>query len=217
LSGNAYIYFDKEEAELLMDRIYVFKPDKITPKFSKLGVLLYWEYVDEFGRIKEYDADNILHIKTSNIVKDDNCHYSTGLSPLEAGWIIVQSSDQKFEAEASIFKNRGIIGIVSSNSDTPMLPKERNRLQEEFDGEMGGASKYNKVKISSTKLNYMQTGMSPTDLKLLEGIISSLRLICGLYGMPSFMLPAPFLHATTAHPISFKSLIISGLALSAIQ
>jgi phage portal protein BeeE len=29
--------------------------------------------------------------------------------------------------------------------------------------------------------------MSPTDLKLLEGILSSLRILCGLYGMPSVL------------------------------
>lgn len=212
LAGNAYIYFDKEETELLQDRMYVLKPDQITPKFSKLGILLYWEYIDEFGRIKTYDVDNILHIKTSNIVKDDKNHYSTGLSPLEAGWIIVQSSDQKFEAEASIFKNRGIIGIVSSNSDTPMLPAERKRLQEEYDAEMGGASKYNKVKVSSTKLSYMQTGMSPTDLKLLEGIVSSMRLICGLYGMPSVLFNdtanSSFNNYSTAVTVSYSDVYV---------
>jgi HK97 family phage portal protein len=212
LSGNAYIYFEKEESDLINDRMFVLKPDHITPKFSKLGVLLYWEYIDEFGRIKVYDVDNVLHIKTSNIVKDDNNYYSTGLSPLEAGWIIVQSSDQKFEAEASIFKNRGIIGVLSSNSDTPMLPAERKRLQDEYDEEMGGASKFNKVKISSTKLSYMQTGMSPTDLKLLEGIISSLRLICGLYGMPSVLFNdtanSTFNNYTTAVGVSYSDVYI---------
>lgn len=212
LAGNAYIYFEKEESDLINDRLFVLKPDQITPKFSKLGVLLYWEYIDEFGRIKTYDVDNVLHIKTSNIVKDDNNHYSTGLSPLEAGWIIVQSSDQKFEAEASIFKNRGIIGVLSSNSDTPMLPAERQRLQEEYDKEMGGASKFNRVKISSTKLNYMQTGMSPTDLKLLEGIISSMRLICGLYGMPSVLFNdtanSTFNNYTTAVGVSYSDVYI---------
>ena len=185
LAGNAYILHEAEQSELLNDRIFVLKPDRVTPKFSKLGVLIGYEYKDDFGRIKTYQADDILHIKTSNIVKDSNNNYSTGLSPLEAGFIVVQASNEKFEAEASIFKNRGIIGVLSSKGDTPMLVKERERLQKEFDSEMGGAEKFNRVKISTTELNYLQTGMTPTDLKLLEGIVSSMRIICSLYGMPS--------------------------------
>jgi len=100
---------------------------------------------------------------------------------------VVQSSKEKLNAEASIFKNRGIIGILTNKSDTPMLPKERQRLQDEFDKEVGGADRFNKLKISTTDLNYIQTGMSPTDLKLLEGIVSSLRLLSALYGMPSVL------------------------------
>ena len=68
-----------------------------------------------------------------------------------------------------------------------MLKKDRDILQNQFDSEVGGADKFNKIKISNTDLNYIQTGMSPTDLKLLEGIMSSLRLLCSAYGMPSVL------------------------------
>ena len=185
LAGNAYIlYSNDSELSLVKSTLHVLKPDNVEHIF-KNNVLIRYDYTDEFGNIQKYDVNDVLHIKTSNIVKDSNNHYSKGLSPLEAGWIIIQSSNQKFEAEASIFKNRGIIGIISTAGDTPMLPEERDQMQKEYDSEMGGAEKFNKIKISSTKLNYMQTGMTPTDLKLLEGIVSSLRLICSLFGMPS--------------------------------
>ena len=93
-----------------------------------------------------------------------------------------------------------------------MLPSERERLQKEYDAEMGGASKYNKVKVSSTKLSYMQTGMSPTDLKLLEGIVSSMRLICGLYGMPSVLFNdtanSSFNNYSTAVTVSYSDVYV---------
>lgn len=209
LVGNSYILFVEG---ITKDFMYVLKPDKICPKFDKFGILVAYEYTDEFGRVQAYPTEDIIHIKTSNIVKDDRHHYSTGLSPIEAGWIVVQSSDQKFEAEASIFKNRGIIGVLTTDGDTPMLPEERERLQGELDAEMGGADKYNKVKISQTKLKYIQTGMSPTDLKLLEGIISSLRLICGLFGMPSVLFNdtanSSFNNYSTAVQVSYSDVYV---------
>jgi len=212
LTGDAFIlYHDDPELIALPATLKVLKPDKIQPKFNK-GVILFYEYTDEFGTIVTYSFDDILHIKTSNIVTDERTGFKTGLSPLEAGWIIVESSDQKFEAEASIFQNRGIIGIVTSKGDTPMLDDERKEMQEQFDSEVGGASRFNKIKVSSTELNYLQTGMSPTDLKLIEGIISSLRLICGLYGMPSVLFNdtanSSFNNYTTAVAVSYSDVYV---------
>lgn len=213
LTGNVYILFTTDsDLELIDDSIYVLKPDRTKPKFDKFGNLVSWDYVDEFGKEKNYPTEDILHIKTPNIVEESNTYYTSGLSPLEAGWIIIESSDQKLEAEASIFKNRGIIGVLTTDSDTPMLPDERQRMQDEYDEEMGGASKFNKLKISTTKLRYLQTGMTPTDLKLLEGIISSLRLICGLFGMPSVLFNdtanSSFNNYTTAVSVSYSDVYV---------
>jgi len=77
--------------------------------------------------------------------------------------------------------------LLTNDTDVPMLKGEQEQLQHQFNKEIGGSEKYNTIKVSNTKLRYVQTGMSPTDLKLLEGIVSSLRLLCSLYGMPSIL------------------------------
>lgn len=149
--------------------------------------VLRYEYCNPGGSIVKIDKEDILHIHTNNMVDTNGSDAYYGLSRLQAAWIVVKSSEEKFGAEASIFKNRGIIGILTSSKDTPMLPKERERLQEEFDAEVGGSDKYNKIKISASNLQYIQTGMSPTDLKLLEGIVSSMRIISSVYGLSSVL------------------------------
>lgn len=212
LTGNAFIlYQDDPDLPSVKAKITVLKPDMIKPKYNR-GVMLFYEYTDEFGAIINYTFDDILHIRTSNIVTNERNGFKKGLSPLEAGWIIVESSDQKFEAEASIFKNRGIIGIVTTKGDTPMLAEDREEMQKQFDSEISGASRFNKIKVSSTELNYLQTGMSPTDLKLIEGIISSLRLICGLYGMPSVLFNdtanSSFNNYSTAVSVSYSDVYV---------
>ena len=167
--------------------VVVIPSSQIELVISNNGTLLSYLYTDSFNKKHNIPIEEINHIKTNNSVNISDSEIKLGLSPLQALWVVVQSSTEKFKAEASIFKNRGIIGILTNKSDTPMLKKDRDILQNQFDIESGGADKFNKIKISNTDLNYIQTGMSPTDLKLLEGIMSSLRLLCSAYGMPSVL------------------------------
>jgi HK97 family phage portal protein len=185
-TGNAYVRIIKGEGGFGVE-LYILCSQKVEIIINSIGEVIRYEYSSSDGKITPYLPEEILHIKTSNIANNEYGFEQYGLSPLQAGWIVVESSTEKLNADASIFKNRGVIGILSSETDTPMLAPERERLQGELDGEMQGAKKFNKIKISTSRLKYIQTGMSPTDLQLLEGILSSLRLLCGLYSMPSVL------------------------------
>jgi HK97 family phage portal protein len=185
LTGNAFIKLIRGEG--MGQSLEVLVTQKVCIVCNTIGEVIRYDYTLFDGTIVPYDFEDILHIKTSNVVNVDNTQSKYGLSPLQSAWIVVTSSMEKLKADASIFKSRGIIGILSSDGDTPMLDPERERLQEGFDKDTGGANKFNKIHITSSKLRFLQTGMSPSDLKLLEGILSSLRLICGVYGMPSVL------------------------------
>ena len=185
LTGNAFIRIIRGEG--MGQSLDVLVTQRTTIVCNKIGDIVRYDYTLFDGTVVPYEVEDILHIKTSNVVNVDGTQSKYGLSPLQSAWIVVTSSMEKLKADASIFKSRGIIGILSSDGDTPMLDPERERLQTEFDKGTGGADKYNKIHLTSSKLRFLQTGMSPTDLKLLEGILSSLRLICGVYGMPSVL------------------------------
>jgi HK97 family phage portal protein len=185
LTGNAFIRMVRGMG--MGVELEVLYTQRMEIVCNKIGEVLYYQYTLPDGTIVRYEIEEILHIKTSNVVNIDGIGYKYGLSPLQSAWVVVASSMEKLKADASIFKSRGIIGILTSDTDTPMLEPERERLQGEFDKETGGADKFNKIKISTSRLRFLQTGMSPTDLQLLDGILSSLRLICGVYGMPSVL------------------------------
>lgn len=184
-TGNVFVRFIKgigagEELQILKSN----RVDIITNKF---GEVTFYKWTRPDTTTLAIPEEEVLHIHTSNIVNIEGTEAKYGMSPLQAAWLVVQSTDEKFNAEASIFKNRGIIGILTTKRDTPMLNKERQRLQDEFDAETGGSDKFNKIKISTTDLGYIQTGMSPTDLKLLESLISSLRILAAVFGVPSII------------------------------
>jgi len=186
LTGNSYVRIVRGEGGLGTE-LQILETPRTEIVLNSIGEVEKYQYTRNNGTIAEYMPEEVLHIKTSNVVNIDQNNFCYGLSPLQAAWILVASSMEKLKADASIFKSRGIIGILTSDTDTPMLDPERERLQKEFDEETSGAERYNKIRLSSSRLRYLQTGMSPTDLKLLEGILSSLRLICGVYGMPSVL------------------------------
>jgi HK97 family phage portal protein len=186
VTGNAYIKYSAGVGGFGAE-LKVLPSNKIEIKIDNIGDVVGYELERIDGSKKFIEAEEVLHIKTSNIVNLENTSGYYGLSPLQAAWLIVKSSEEIFSAEASIFKNRGIIGILTNETDVPMLAKDRERLQKEFDNEVGGSDRYNSIKISNTKLKYIQTGMSPTDLKLLDGILNKLRLLCSIYGLNSVL------------------------------
>jgi len=186
LCGNAYVLHTMGFGGM-GNEIEVLKVKLLELELNKNDELVRYRYTLPSGTIYYYEPEEVCHIKMSNVVNVSSTSILQGLSPLQSAWTLIQSSNEKFSASASIFKNRGIIGILTNKSDAPMLPKERQRLQDEFDGEVGGADKFNKIKISTSDLSYIQTGMSPSDLKLLEGVMNDLRLISAIYGMPSVL------------------------------
>ena len=169
------------------NELRVLESDKVVINCNKIGDVVSYDYTNPRGIIITIPAEEVEHIHEGNIVNTDGEQAKYGLSKLCAAMIVVQSSDEKFKADASITKNKGAAGIVTSDSDTPMLPKERLEMQDEFDAEHTGSEKFGKIRVSTTKLRYLQMGMSPTDLKILEGIVSSLRILCSTYGLSSII------------------------------
>lgn len=133
-------------------------------------------------------AEEVLHIKFENIVKTNSNNWAYGYSPLEAGMKIVTASTAIFDAEAAIFKNRGVIGMLSSGNDMPMFEEEKERIQEAFQERAGGSDKFNKVLVTSANAKYIQMGMSPSDLQLIDNQVNKLRFLCSLFGIDSKLL-----------------------------
>ena len=191
LTGDNYIRFIKGVGGM-GDELRVLVAQNVTINCDNIGEVVSYTYVydncDGRGELEiTYPAEEILHIRTSNVVNVDNTDIKYGLSPLQAAWVAVCSSTEKFTAEASIFKNRGIVGLLTNNTEIPMTPQERDKQQNALNGQIGGAENFNGINISTANLKYVQLGMSPTDLRLLEGIVSSLRILCSIYGMPSVL------------------------------
>lgn len=143
-----------------------------------------YRYADN-GGYNNYPLEEILHIKFDNLLDNDGEDKHFGISPLQAAWSTVVSSNEIFKAEASIFKNRGVVGLITNDSERAALPTEIDKLQKSFDDRVGGADKFNKVLVSGQNLRYIQMGMSPQDLQLIANQKEKLRIMSAVFGLDS--------------------------------
>lgn len=142
------------------------------------------------GTTIDYTLDDVYHGKYYNPTTDGlECH--RGLSPLQAGYRTLIASNELITAEASVYKNKGISGILSSGGETLMTPKEAKDIQSKLNDDIGGAEKANGVKATSANVKFTQIGMSPSDMEILKSGDVKLRGLCRLYGLDSNLIGDP--------------------------
>ncbi len=185
LSGNAFILNLKGIGA--GNEIEVLDSANMKININSIGDAVSYQYTDNVGKRITYDTEEILHIRFSNSLNVDREQKYWGLSPLKSLWLVVDASNNLFTALSALWKNKGIIGIITNKSGIPLLPKERQELQDKFQEDVGGPLKANQMHVTSGDLSFIQTGMSPADLKLLEGNLSNLRLISAGYELPSVL------------------------------
>jgi HK97 family phage portal protein len=154
---------------------------------DKFGDVLHYRYTNNVGKIEDIPKEEVIHIRLSSSLSTDKESKYWGLSPLCPMWKVVTASDDLFTARGVTWKNRGKIGIITNKSEVPLLPKERDRIQKEYDEDTGGAHNANGIHVSTNNLEFIKTGASVGDLKLLEGNTDNMRIISAGYKMPSVL------------------------------
>lgn len=114
-----------------------------------------------------------------------------GLSPLQAAVYSLTGSTDINKALAVMVKNQGVRGVLTNESDRSMTPEERQKAESIADNKLRGLGNFNKVMVSNSKMNYLQIGMSATDLKIIESGVLTDRQLCNAYAFPSVLLNDP--------------------------
>lgn len=155
-----------------------------TPRENGLQELTGWDYVEK-GKTTFYPIERAIHIKYANIVYNDGERAHRGFSPLEPLTNVYESSNSIFTAENAIFQNGGVLGMLTNDSDLPMLPKEKEQVEEDWRKRNAGAANFGKIKITNSKLRYLQIGVTPKDLQMNVANLAKLRVICAAFNVDS--------------------------------
>lgn len=149
------------------------------------------QYIFDAAKQEKYIPEEIIHIK---YIDPTSCGVEThyGLSPLQAAFLTLDGSNNSHQASAFILRNKGISGLITSgNGDVVMSEAMGKALQKQIQKQIAGTDNFGKVPVSSVPLKYVQTGMSPTDLKMLELNTQRLRTFCNVYGLDSSIMNDP--------------------------
>lgn len=147
-------------------------------------------YVVNDEIVSSYDASEVKHIKNFNPI-GNSYDRMYGVSPIRTAYHAVITSKNQWEANASILKNRGAMGIITSKSNVRIDQATKDEMDAKFREKYAGAKKFGTPILSNGDLSFVPIGMSPADLKLVELGIIPLRAICNVYGVDSSLLNDP--------------------------
>jgi len=184
--GVAFIH--KKGDGLIPDELFVLPNQCMQREQRLIGFYENPTYYDFYDGSKTYriPTEDLIIIRLPYDLKRKSS--KEGLSPLQPVWDTVLASNNRAEAEKSLFENRGAIGIISpkANVDGGRIPNLLfNVLQDSLKNLIGGAKKANKVVQAQVPLDFTQIGMSANDLKLIESEKMHVRRIAGVYQYPS--------------------------------
>lgn len=191
ITGNTYILKERPEMgankgiprrlNTLPSPYMEILPDGMVPV---LGVTGYNFFL--YGPIG-IEKENIIHIKYFNPDYQPNGSHLYGMPPLRAGNKTLTQSNSEVDSMTAQFQHGGPAGMFYNESITPdeqsmaLVGGTKNKWERETYGNKNRG----KILFSAGKMGYLQAGLSPADLKILEAGTFTFRKLCNLYNMPS--------------------------------
>lgn len=144
-----------------------------------------------------FEQSEVGHVRLFNPLYSSVKEMYCGLSPIQVAARVVQVGNDRWDASANIYQNRGAIGLISDQTGRsagggrPMTEPESRTLQAAFDRDNSGTHNFGRVRVTNKDLKYIQIAMSPQDLKLIEHGVVNLRAMCNVFGINSSLFNDP--------------------------
>lgn len=151
------------------------------------------------------DADEILHTK---FVNPTTLGLSSleGLSPLQASLYSLTGSSDIQKAISIMVKNQGSRGILTNKGERPLTQEEALQMKKSTNQKISGLKNFNSIHVTGSDVNYLNMGMSATDLKLIESGVLTDRQLCNAYSVPSVLFNDPANSTYNNYTTALKSL-----------
>mgnify|MGYP003123037734 FL=1 len=170
----------------LVTELELFESNLVELFLDPRGDVYKCQYFRNNTIIENYSIDEIIHTMYLN-PSSWGIQSKRGLSPLQAAYNTLKSSNNRSVASASMLENGGASNVISSGSDLVMTEDERAELQKNSDKILGGADKFGKNIVSTANLSVNSLGMSSQQMQMLEGGTMDLRTLCNIFGVQSAM------------------------------
>ena len=170
----------------LVTELELFESNLVELFLDPRGDVYKCQYFRNNTIIENYPIEEIIHTMYLN-PSSWGVQSKRGLSPLQAAYNTLKSSNNRSVASASMLENGGASNVISSGTDLNMTEDERLELQKNSDKILGGADKFGKNIVSTANLSVNSLGMSSQQMQMLEGGTMDLRTLCNIFGVQSAM------------------------------
>lgn len=153
-------------------------------------------YAITYAYNRTIPKNQITHFKYFNPVGEDQGYENSfwGFSPLGSSRNQISQKRYADLAQGNLFANMGPSGIISGNAPrgsvqaTELTPEQAVAINDDFVQNHTGAHKAGSIIITPADVKWVQIGLSPVDLQILEFNKDLERQIANIYGYPSQLL-----------------------------
>lgn len=132
-------------------------------------------------RQSEFAADEVLHLKYASYYYNQGVELY-GVSPLMAGWYILQKSNSNTEAMKKSFDNMGALGVLFEKDNWEGYnDQQRKRAQAQLEKKVAGTDNKGRILYTGGDFGYINFGANPVDLALIDDAKMTLADLCRLY------------------------------------
>lgn len=133
-------------------------------------------------------AEKVMHIKTFNPNYRIDGSHLYGISPLQAGYRIINLDNTGVDTSTSNFANSGVRGIITAmqNKDgmeTGLTPEQAKQLKEKVQS-WSGKGKSGSVVATNAPVSFLDIGKSPVDLGVYTAMDKNMVRLCNLLKVP---------------------------------
>ncbi len=189
LTGNTYIN-GTEAVGFKGFRELSVLPSQVTAPVVGNEITPVAGYEMQSTEIQKFTNEEVAHIKAFD-PRIIGLETLVGLSPLEAAMFVYSANNEQWEAMASMLKNKGAMGIVTSRTDRGMRKDDAEDMQKQYRDTFGGGKNFGSPMFTGANVDFLQMGMSSTDLQMIEQGVLSLRAICNIYKVSSRLFNDP--------------------------
>lgn len=134
----------------------------------------------------ENPKDNVLMWKFPNYNFDPvMLSHLRGQAPLDAGLLLMQSSNEGAERMAAMNKNQGVAGLAYNESDTrPWTQEQAHFNRRQFNSIVNDKDLAGTIAYMSGKYGYIQFGLDAVQLRLLEQADVHFKALCNIFDVP---------------------------------
>ena len=195
ITGNSYLWANRLESGKIQELVVL--PSQYVAIISDGTINGVEAYTFTLVGWDNLPASDVIHMKYFNPYFDTNGQQLYGLSPLQAAYRTVQRSNDAKDTSVGMLQNQGPKGILYADESNNFGQEEAGKLKEDFYNQYGTKTQAGivqnagKILIAGAKLGWVNMGLSPVDLQLLESEKITLRELCNVYGVNSALFNDP--------------------------